>query len=127
MFESTRDKRTGKWTATTTHWQFGQKATHGSDVLVDRERLDLNQTRNGWEGEGGEVSEALWSGNSAEKRRERTPLDVQGEGRVQRLGQDLLDCSTHLDLEDLDAQGKVLKRQTQHLGQRVVLHLRLVP
>lgn len=54
-------------------------------------------------------------------------MDVQGEGRVQRLGQDLLDRSTHLDLEDLDAQGKVLKRQTQHLGQRVVLHLRLVP
>lgn len=126
MFESARDERTGKWTTSTTYWQFGQKATHGSDVLVDRERLDLDQTRNGWEGEGGEVSEALRSGESAEKIREPTPLDVQGEGRVQRLGQDLLDRSAHLDLEDLDAQGKVLERQTKHLGQRVVLHLRLV-
>jgi hypothetical protein len=57
----------------------------------------------------------------------RTPLNVERERRVERLGEDLLDRAAHLDLEDLDAERQVLERQPEHLWQRVVLHLSVMP
>ena len=56
-----------------------------------------------------------------------TSLDVERQRRVERPGQHVLDRASDLDLENLDPQRQILERQPEHLGQRVVLHLRLVP
>jgi hypothetical protein len=80
------------------HRQLGEMPSERRDLLVRRERLDLDQ-------------------------RTDSARDVGRSGRVKSLEKRLFDA-LRPDLHDLDAKGKILKRETSHLGLRMFLHLR---